>query len=102
MISLFNATDYDASYSNWRNIPYQYLPEEFKYKISPSREHLYRSLEKHFNRKDISCIYNAGDADREGELIFRLIYNQAGCRIPVKRIWINNQTEDDLIKSCKN
>lgn len=101
LLELFNAKDYDESYKNWRNIPYQYIPKEFKFKINSNGEYLYKNLSKLMNRSDVSKIYNAGDADREGEFIFRLIYNQCGCKKPVERIWISSQTEDDLIKACK-
>ena len=99
LIELWQAEDYDSSYKNWRRIPYQYVPETFKFKVNSSSERLYKNLAKLMNRSDVSEIYNAGDADREGEYIFRLIYNQSNCTKPVKRIWINNQTEADLEKA---
>lgn len=101
LIQLCQAKDYDPAYRNWRNIPYQYLPSKFKYKVNSSSEYLYKNLAKLMNRPDVSKIYNAGDADREGELIFRLIYSYCGCNKPVERIWISSQTEDDLMKACK-
>ncbi len=50
------------------------------------------------NRKDVTGIVCATDAGREGELIFRLVYNEAECKKPVERLWISS-LEDAVIKS---
>ena len=72
------------------------LPEPFRYVLAPGKEDAFENLRTLMNRPDVDTIVNACDAGREGELIFRLMYEMAGCRKPVLRLWISSM-EDSAI-----
>lgn len=102
LVALYDASDYNPSYKNWRNIPYPFVPEPFKTKVSSDREYLFKNLEKLMNSSEVNEIWNASDGDREGETIFRLIYYKAKCSKPVKRLWVESHSEDKLLKAIQN
>ena len=88
---------YDTRYEKWsiRDLPI--LPENWQYVISRDKGKQFNLLKKLMNRADVSEVINACDAGREGELIFRTVYNLAGCNKPMKRLWISSM-EDDAIQ----
>jgi DNA topoisomerase-3 len=102
LVALYDAKDYNPDYRNWRNIPFPYVPNPFKTKVSPEKEYLYKNLEKLMNSSQVDEIINACDGDREGSNIFHLIYNQAKCTKPVKRLWVESHTEEKLVKALQN
>lgn len=102
LVALFDAKDYNPSYRNWRNIPFPYVPNPFKTKVSSGREYLYKNLETLMNSNQVDEIINACDGDREGSNIFHLIYNHAKCKKPVKRLWVESHTEEKLLKALQN
>ena len=53
-------------------------------------------------REDVDFVTNACDAGREGELIFRLVYEKAGCKKPIKRLWISSMEDEALKKGFEN
>ena len=73
------------------------IPKEYKYEIAKSTKKQFTILKKLMNDKDIDIVINACDAGREGEAIFRLVYNQANCKKKMKRLWISSM-EDSAIK----
>ena len=102
LVSLFDAKDYNPSYRNWRNIPFPFIPDPFRTKVSDGKEYLYNNLEKLMNSSEIKEIVNACDGDREGSNIFHLIYSHAKCNKPVKRLWVESHTEEKLLKALQN
>ncbi len=72
------------------------LPDFTLFKMKGYKGHL-AALKKVFNREDVDEIINACDAGREGECIFRYIYNYLGCTKPVKRLWINSLTDEAIM-----
>jgi len=102
LVTLYDAKDYNPDYKNWRNIPFPYVPNPFKTKVIKGREDLYKNLEKLMNSSEVEEIINACDGDREGSNIFHLIYNQAKCKKPVKRLWVESHTEEKLLKALNN
>lgn len=64
--------------------------------LAPGKEDAFENLRALMNRPDVDTIVNACDAGREGELIFRLVYEMAGCRKPILRLWISSM-EDSVI-----
>ena len=72
--------------------------DKWKCIVLPASKEQYENVASLFNRQDVDCLINAADAGREGELIFRLVYNQCGCKKPFKRLWISSMT-DEAIKS---
>lgn len=102
LVALFDAKDYNSAYSNWRNIPFPWVPNPFQTKVIKGREYLYGNLERMMNSPQVNIIVNACDGDREGSNIFHLIYNQTKCKKPVKRLWVESHTESKLLKALDN
>lgn len=97
LVSLAAADSYDARYSVWNRADLPILPEEWKYQVSPGTKKQFTILKSLMDRQDVTEIINGCDAGREGELIFRLVYNKAGCRKPYKRLWISSM-EDAAVR----
>ena len=94
-ISKFLARGHPAKADCYDDLPI--LPEPFRYVLAPGKEDAFENLRALMNRPDVDTIVNACDAGREGELIFRLVYEMAGCRKPVLRLWISSM-EDSAIR----
>ena len=75
------------------------LPEKWQFRVTDSTKAQYNLLKSLMNRDDISEIICATDADREGECIFRYVYNMARCRKPVKRLWVSSLEESAIRKA---
>jgi DNA topoisomerase len=73
------------------------LPEHWQYQVFASTKKQFGILKKLMQRKDVESLICATDAGREGELIFRLVYHQCGCKKPVERLWISSM-EDSAIR----
>ena len=74
------------------------LPKNWQYIISAGTKKQYGVLKKLMADKNVDTVICATDAGREGELIFRLVYNQCGCKKPVKRLWISSMEESAIRK----
>ena len=97
LLTLAYMEEYDESYSKWDVKGLPFIPGAWRYTPLPSGKKQYGILKKLLNSKDISEVICATDADREGELIFRLVYNDARSTKPVKRLWISSM-EDSAIR----
>ena len=97
LVSPMDAGGYDERFKKWRYDDLPILPEPFRYVLAPGKEDAFENLRALMNRPDVDTIVNACDAGREGELIFRLMYEMAGCRKPVLRLWISSM-EDSAIR----
>ena len=97
LVSPMDAGGYDENFKKWRYDDLPILPEPFRYVLAPGKEDAFENLRALMNRSDVDTIVNACDAGREGELIFRLMYEMAGCRKPVLRLWISSM-EDSAIR----
>ena len=97
LVELAMPQAYDEKYSKWRRDDLPILPDSWKYQISPSTKKQFQTLKSLMARKDVEDLCCATDAGREGELIFRLVYHQAGCKKPFKRLWISS-LEDSAIR----
>ena len=97
LVSPMDAGGYDERFKKWRYDDLPILPEPFRYVLAPGKEDAFENLRALMNRPDVDTIVNACDAGREGELIFRLVYEMAGCRKPVLRLWISSM-EDSAIR----
>ena len=73
------------------------LPEPFRYVLAKGKEDAFQNLKLLMEREDVTELVNACDAGREGELIFRLVYEAAGCSKPFSRLWISSM-EDAAIR----
>ena len=89
---------YDPRLERWDRADLPILPERWQYLVSSSTKKQFDVLYKLMHRTDVDRIVCATDAGREGELIFRLVYHQCGCRKPVSRLWISSM-EDAAIRA---
>ena len=89
---------YDSRFERWDRADLPILPEKWQYLVSSSTKRQFDILCKLMHRPDVDRIVCATDAGREGELIFRLVYQECGCRKPVSQLWINSM-EDAAIRA---
>ena len=97
LVELAMPEAYDEKYSRWRYDDLPILPERWKYQISSATRKQYDILKNLMKRDDVAELVNACDSGREGELIFRLVYQQSGCKKPFLRLWISSM-EDSAIR----
>ena len=97
LVSPMDAGGYNEYFKKWRYDDLPILPEPFRYVLAPGKENAFENLRALMDRSDVDTIVNACDAGREGELIFRLVYEMAGCRKPILRLWISSM-EDSAIR----
>ncbi len=88
---------YDKRYGKWRYEDLPILPKEWKYEVFSGTKKQFDVLKTLMNQDDVTDVINSCDAGREGELIFRLVYQESGCRKPVERLWISSM-EDKAIR----
>ena len=96
LVELAPPNVYDAKYVKWSIADLPILPEKWQYLVSTSTKKQFGILQKVMNRPDVDSIVCATDAGREGELIFRLVYQQAGCKKPVFRLWLSSMEENAI------
>ena len=101
LIQMANPDSYDEKYAKWNMEDLPIVPSEYKYEVSKSTKKQFSVLKKLLNDKEVENVINACDAGREGESIFRLVYNQANCKKKMKRLWISSM-EDSAIKDGFN
>ena len=97
LIQMANPDAYDEKYAKWNMADLPIIPSDYKYEISKSTKKQFNILKKLMNDKDIETVVNACDAGREGESIFRFVYNEAKCKNKMQRLWISSM-EDSAIK----
>ena len=101
LVSPMDAAGYDERFKKWRYDDLPILPEPFRYVLAPGKEDAFENLRTLMDRPDVDTVVNACDAGREGELIFRLVYEMAGCKKPVERLWVSSM-EDMAIREGFN
>lgn len=97
LVELAPPSAYDEKYVKWNVADLPILPQRWQYLVSASTKKQFGILKKLMHRADVESIICATDAGREGELIFRLVYEQAGCKKPVSRLWLSSM-EDNAIR----
>ena len=97
LVGLADAAAYDDRYKKWRYEDLPILPDPFRYVVSEEKADQFHILRSLMERPDVTELVNACDAGREGELIFRLVYEAAGCSKPFSRLWISS-LEDAAIR----
>ena len=97
LIQMVNPERYDEKYAKWNIKDLPIIPKEYKYEVAKATKKQFTILKKLMNDKDTDIVINACDAGREGEAIFRLVYNEAHCKKKMKRLWISSM-EDSAIK----
>lgn len=102
LIGLAEAAAYGEQYQKWNYDSLPILPQEWKYTVATDKKEQFDTLKDLMHRDDVSEVVNACDAGREGKLIFRFIYNTAGCKKPMRRLWISSMEDDtDTINELK-
>ena len=94
--------EYNEKYSKWNYADLPIIPDNFKYKIYGDKQKQFKVVKGLMSRKDVSEVINACDAGREGELIFRLVYNMANCKKPIKRLWISSMENAAIREGFEN
>ena len=96
LVGLAPADAYDPKYSEWTYEDLPIIPKEWQFTVDPEKKEQFKVLSDLMNRADVDNLVCATDAGREGELIFRLVYQQAGCRKPMEHLWISSMEEDAI------
>jgi len=97
LVELAQPEDYDPVLKTWSIGSLPIIPREFKLKANRSTYKQFKVVKELLGRRDVAEVINACDAGREGELIFRYIYQLAGCRLPIKRLWISSLTDEAIM-----
>ena len=97
LAGLADADAYNPDYAKWRYDDLPILPEPWQMVVSKDKKKQFDVLKQLMNAPDVTEVVNACDAGREGELIFRAVYELAGCTKPMKRLWISSM-EDSAIR----
>ncbi|MEF2024971.1 DNA topoisomerase 3 [Streptococcus canis] len=97
LIQMANPDAYDEKYAKWNMADLPIIPKDYKYEVAKSTKKQFNILKKLMNDKEVDTVINACDAGREGESIFRLVYNEVKCKKKMKRLWISSM-EDSAIK----
>ena len=96
LVELAPPNVYDAKYVKWSLADLPILPQKWQYLVSTSTKKQFGILQKLMHRPDVDSVICATDAGREGELIFRLVYQQAGCKKPFSRLWLSSMEENAI------
>lgn len=96
LCALLDPNEYNEQWKGWNMSSLPMVPERFGIKVTNDK-----GVQKQFNTiknliSQAEMVINCGDAGQEGELIQRWVYQKAGCRVPVKRLWISSLTEDAI------
>ncbi|HFE0894989.1 TPA: DNA topoisomerase 3 [Streptococcus agalactiae] len=97
LIQMANPDAYDEKYAKWNISDLPIIPKQYKFEVAKATKKQFDILKKLMNDKEIDTVINACDAGREGESIFRLVYNEAKCKKKMQRLWISSM-EDSAIK----
>jgi len=101
LAELANADAYDEKYAKWRYDDLPIVPNPWSVKIARDKRKQFDILNTLMNRTDVSEVINACDAGREGELIFRYVYELAGCNKPMRRLWLSSMEDAAIRKAFK-
>lgn len=101
LAELAQAESYNESYGKWKYSDLPIIPDAWQYAVSEDKRKQFEIISNLMNDESVTEIINACDAGREGELIFRTVYNLAGCKKPMKRLWISSM-EDAAIRNGFN
>ena len=97
LVSFAEAGQYDEKYCKWKYEDLPVLPQPWQFIVPDEKKQQFEIVRSLLNRPDVDSVTAATDAGREGELIFRFVYQMAGCTKTVKRLWISSM-EDAAIR----
>lgn len=96
LVGLAAADAYGEQYAKWSYDTLPILPKEWQYTVAADNGKQFGILKELMHRADVSEVINACDAGREGELIFRFVYNEVRCKKPMRRLWISSMEADAI------
>jgi len=96
LVGLAAADAYGEQYAKWNYDTLPILPKEWQYTVAADKGKQFKILKELMHRADVSEVVNACDAGREGELIFRFVYNVANCKKPMRRLWISSMEAEAI------
>ena len=102
LVGLCSPDEMDAKYTDWKLRDLPIFPDPFFLKVLDSGAKQFEIIKSLMNNPDVDRIVCATDAGREGELIFRYIYQMAGCKKPVERLWISSLTYRAIKEGFEN
>ena len=102
LVELTPPEGYDERYAKWKYSDLPIFPEQWKYQVSSSTRKQFGILKKLMARADVDSLICATDAGREGELIFRLVYHQCGCKKPFERLWVSSMEDSAIREGFQN
>ena len=103
LVQLAEPDEYDEKFKKWRMADLPIVPPKFKLVVRDERSQKQMSVVKsQLKRDDVDLVINACDAGREGELIFAYLYEKAGAKKPVQRLWLNSMTNDAMREGFNN
>ncbi len=103
LVQLAEPDEYDDKFKKWRMADLPIVPAKFKLVVRDERSQKQMTVVKTLLRRDdVDLVINACDAGREGELIFAYLYEKAGAKKPVQRLWLNSMTNDAMREGFNN
>lgn len=96
LVELVQPESYEEAWKKWSYDNLPIIPQEWQHEVKSDTKAQYQILKKLMHDDRVDAVVCATDAGREGELIFRLTYNMAGCRKPMKRLWISSMEESAI------
>ena len=102
LISLADAATYNEQYRKWKYDDLPIVPQDWQFTVASGKEQQFSILKDLMHRSDVTEIINACDSGREGELIFRFVYEQANCKKPFSRLWISSMEESAIREGFSN
>lgn len=102
LIQLAYPEEYDKKYKSWNINDLPIFPRQFKYMVNPSTAKQYETVKSLLLNDSVGEVICATDAGREGQLIFGYVYVNAGCKKPVRRLWISSMTDEAIEEGFKN
>ena len=96
LVELAQPESYEEAWKKWSYESLPIIPQEWQHEVKSDTKAQYQILKKLMHDDGVDAVVCATDAGREGELIFRLTYNMAGCRKPMKRLWISSMEESAI------
>ena len=101
LVTLMEPDEMDARYKRWSLDTLPILPDTIPLKVIPATQDQYQVVQRLMNDADTERVICATDAGREGELIFRYIYEMCGCTKPIQRLWINSMTDEAIAEGFR-
>ena len=96
LLQLAEPDHYNPAWKRWSFDALPMIPERFELEPRDTGQDQYKIVKKILKDRSVTEVVNACDAGREGELIFRWVYEHAGCTRPVQRLWVSSLTDDAI------